>query len=96
MAPHQVSERVEARVRARLGLYKQGAISLLLIVGLAVINWATYRHRWWFLWPALGLAVLWGVRAVAVYNHHRWESLEQRIRQEEQAREERTRQIVDD
>jgi hypothetical protein len=68
MAPHQVSERVEARVRARMGLYKQGAISLLLILGLAVINWATYRHRWWFWWPALGLAILWGIRAVAVYN----------------------------
>lgn len=96
MSPHQARLGSEARTKARAGLYWQGAVSLLLGLALLAVNLAWYRGRWWFWWPLLGLAVLWGVRAARVFDHRRWETLEQRQLQEEQERQERTRQIVDD
>jgi len=96
MAPHQAYERARARARAKLGLYKQAAISLVLALVLLGINLATYHGRYWFWWPMLGLALLLGLKAIRVYNHRRFETLEQRLIQEELDREERLRQIVDD
>lgn len=96
MSPHQARQGSEARAKAKAGLYWQGAVSLLLGLALLALNLAYYRGRWWFWWPLLGLAILWGIRAVHVCNHRRWETLEQRQLKEDQDRQERTRQIVDD
>lgn len=96
MTPHQAQQGDEARAKARRGLFRQGAVSLMVAMGLLALNLAWYRGRWWFWWPLLGLAILWGIRAVHVFDHRRWESLEQRQLKEEQERQERTRQIVDD
>ncbi len=96
MPTPEAYERASARARARLKLYKQGAVSLLLALLLAGINLATFRGRWWFWWPALGLGLLWGINAVRVYNHRRFETLEKRLLQEELDKEERLRNILDD
>jgi hypothetical protein len=96
MPTTEAYQRASARAKARLGLYKQAAISLLLGLVLLGINLATYRGRYWFWWPVLGLALLLGLRAVKVLGRERYEKLEQRLIQEELDKEERLRQIVDD
>jgi hypothetical protein len=93
-AVHQA--RARARAKARLRLYQQAGVSVVLGLLLLGINLATFRGRYWFWWPLLGLALLLGLKAVRVYNHRRFENLEQRLLQEELARDERTRQVVDD
>lgn len=96
MADQEAYARAAARARAKVGLYKQGAYSLLVALLLLAINLATYRGHWWFWWPLLGLTLLFGLRVFKVWGRERFENLEQRMIQEELDREERTRHIVDD
>lgn len=50
-----------AHVRKVKGFYIHLTQYLIVIPGLAAINWATSTDYWWFVWPALG----WGVGVLA-------------------------------
>jgi hypothetical protein len=54
-------ERARKRVRDLRGFYVHIAIYILVITGIAVINWVTDPSYWWVVWPMVG----WGIGLAA-------------------------------
>ena len=59
-------ERARKRVRELRGFYIHVAIYVVVIAGIAMINWITTPGYWWVVWPMIGWAIGLGAHAVSV------------------------------
>lgn len=57
-------KQIRHRVRQLRGLYVHFVIYLIVMAGIALINWATSPGTWWVIWPIVGWGI--GVAAHAV------------------------------
>lgn len=60
-------QRARKRVRALREFYVHAAIYVVVISGLAAINWITSPGYWWVVWPMLGWGIAVGAHAVSVF-----------------------------
>lgn len=60
-------ERARTRVRALRDFYVHAAIYVVVIGGLAAINWITSPGSWWVVWPMFGWGIAVGAHAVSVF-----------------------------
>jgi len=59
--------RARHRVRQLRGFYVHLAIYVVVIAGIALINWVTSPGYWWVVWPMVGWGIGIGAHAVAVF-----------------------------
>jgi hypothetical protein len=60
-------QRARKRVRALREFYVHAAIYVVVICGLAAINWITSPGYWWVVWPMLGWGIAVAAHAVSVF-----------------------------
>lgn len=53
----ELYKKAEARVQELKGFYSHLTTFILVISGLAILNWFTSPDNWWIIWPILG----WGI-----------------------------------
>ena len=58
--------RARRRVRQLRGLYMHIVVYVVVIAGIALINWATMPGNWWVVWPAIGWGIGLAVHVVSV------------------------------
>ena len=59
-------DQARKRVRDLRGFYVHIAVYIVVISGIALINWATYAGYWWVVWPMIGWGIGLGAHAVSV------------------------------
>ena len=59
-------EQARKRVRDLRGFYVHVAIYVVVIGGIALINWVTNPSYWWVVWPMIGWGIGLGAHAVSV------------------------------
>jgi hypothetical protein len=59
--------RARRRVSELRGFYVHLAIYVVVITGIALINWVTNPDYWWVVWPMIGWGIGIGAHAVAVF-----------------------------
>ena len=89
MNEQEIREKVEARVKAKMGFLHNLVTYLIVNAILAVINILTPHNRLWFLWVAglWGIAIVIQFLRVFVFPEHRVEEMKNRMFEEEMKRE---------
>ncbi len=59
-------EQARKRVRDLRGFYVHIAVYIVVISGIALINWVTDPSYWWVIWPMIGWGIGLGAHAVSV------------------------------
>ena len=60
-------EQARQRVRDLRGFYFHIAIYVVVIAGIAVINWMTSPSYWWVVWPMIGWGIGLGAHGISVF-----------------------------
>ena len=60
-------EQARKRVRDLRGFYVHVAVYVVVIAGIALINWVTNPSYWWVVWPMIGWGIGLGAHAVSVF-----------------------------
>jgi len=72
-----IDAQIRAQVKRQASFYRQAMTFGSIIVFLFIINMWTSADYWWFLWPAMGFALILGMRAIRIFgkgpNMEEWE-----------------------
>ena len=95
MDEEQIRQKVEARVKAKMGFYHNLVTYLIVNAILALINLVTSPQHLWFYWVSIfwGIAIVYQFLQVFVFPEQRMQEMKERMVEREMNRE-RERQEV--